>query len=143
MVNLGCERLCRYYLSPRAVNTELLASCESFILEPLCPGTITTLQCTSKNTGGPILAAQWNFLNMNPCGYNISETSCASPYNYICGDYLSAAVQRRSIYIYIYTLAITADPSINGLSIQFVINNSIVGNATVRMLSKCMMLLTF
>ena len=126
-----------------AVDPQILASCEpSMISEPLCPGTIATLQCTTS-TPGPI-SAQWNFLNVNPCGRNISQVYCYfCMWMWRCGDYIHVYPYGASIHnhsssaIYMYALTITADPSINGLSIQYVVNNSTVLNlVTVRIFSK-------
>ena len=123
-----------------AVDPQILASCEpSMISEPLCPGTITTLQCTT-NTPGPI-SAQWNFLNVNPCGRNISNYCYSCKWTWHCGDYIHVYPYAASIHNHssstIYALTVTADPSINGLSIQFVVNNSTILNlVTVRIFSK-------
>eukprot|EP00731_Ephydatia_muelleri_P009744 Em0005g330a len=97
-------------------------SCDSNIAQPLCPGTIT--KCTCAITG---VVTQWNFPTLNLCP-SISNlitlaqlTLSSSSSSGTCGAYLSAATNSPSqagSACPSSTLTITANQSLNGLTIE-------------------------
>ena len=100
-------------------------SCDSNIAQPLCPGTITKCTCASGGT-----LTRWNFTTLNPCPNNFNfialtqQAPCSSSLlsaSGTCGAYLSAASNSPSqagSACPSSTLTITANPSLNGLTIE-------------------------